>query len=87
MFLFVNQLYTVLLCLSIGCIAKSALIRYKKGERVPDAETIARICENHNIDYTWLITGKGSPTEAESYVSIPKYSFRNPNFCPLDPQN
>jgi len=56
-------------------IAKITLLRYEKGERVPDAETIARICENHSIDYTWLITGKGSPTEAERYVPIPQYDI------------
>jgi transcriptional regulator with XRE-family HTH domain len=52
-------------------IAKSTLIRYEKEERLPDAEVIARICERHHIDYTWLITGRGSRTEAERYV---KYS-------------
>ena len=56
-------------------IAKITLLRYEKGERVPDAETIARICENHHIDYTWLITGKGSPTETERYVPIPQYDI------------
>ncbi len=56
-------------------IAKITLLRYEKGERVPDAETIARICENHSIDYTWLITGKGSPTEAARYIPIPQYDI------------
>jgi SOS-response transcriptional repressor LexA len=56
-------------------IAKITLLRYEKGERVPDAETIARICETHSIDYTWLITGKGSPTEAERYTPIPQYDI------------
>jgi SOS-response transcriptional repressor LexA len=56
-------------------IAKITLLRYEKGERIPDAETIARICETHHIDYTWLITGKGSPTEADRYVPIPQYDI------------
>jgi transcriptional regulator with XRE-family HTH domain len=56
-------------------IAKITLLRYEKGERVPDAETVARICENHSIDYTWLITGKGSPTELERYIPIPQYDI------------
>jgi len=54
-------------------IAKSTLIRYENGDRLPDAEVIARICERHHIDYTWLITGRGSRTEAERYVKIPQF--------------
>jgi SOS-response transcriptional repressor LexA len=56
-------------------IAKSTLLRYERGERLPDSEVIARICETHNIDYTWLITGRGSPTEAERYTPIPQYDI------------
>ncbi len=54
-------------------IAKSTLIRYENGDRLPDAEVIARICERHHIDYTWLITGRGSRTEAERYVKVPQF--------------
>lgn len=43
------------------------------GDRLPDAEVIARVCERHHIDYTWLITGRGSRTEAERYVKIPQF--------------
>jgi len=56
-------------------IAKISLLRYEKGDRIPDAEAIACICETYNIDCTWLITGKGSPTEAERYVPIPQYDI------------
>jgi phage repressor protein C with HTH and peptisase S24 domain len=56
-------------------IAKSTLIRYEKEERLPDAEVIARICEKHHIGYTWLITGKGTPSEGDRYVPIRRYDI------------
>jgi SOS-response transcriptional repressor LexA len=63
---------------SIG-ISKSTLIRYEKEDRLPDAEVIARICETHRADFTWLITGKGDPfvpePEEEECVQIPKYDI------------
>jgi len=56
-------------------IGKSTLFRYEKEERLPDVEAIARICEKYDIDYTWLITGKGSPHELDRYVSIPQFDI------------
>jgi phage repressor protein C with HTH and peptisase S24 domain len=63
---------------SIG-ISKSTLIRYEREDRLPDAETIARVCETYKADFTWLITGKGEPfvsePEEEDCVQIPKYDI------------
>jgi phage repressor protein C with HTH and peptisase S24 domain len=63
---------------SIG-ISKSTLIRYEREDRLPDAETIARVCETYKVDFTWLITGKGEPftpePEEEDCVQIPKYDI------------
>jgi transcriptional regulator with XRE-family HTH domain len=49
---------------SVG-ISKSTLIRYEREDRLPDAETIARVCETYKADFTWLITGKGKPFVSE----------------------
>jgi phage repressor protein C with HTH and peptisase S24 domain len=63
---------------SVG-ISKSTLIRYEREDRLPDAETIARVCETYKVDFTWLITGKGDPftpePEEEDCVQIPKYDI------------
>jgi SOS-response transcriptional repressor LexA len=63
---------------SVG-ISKSTLIRYEREDRLPDAETIARVCETYKVDFTWLITGKGEPftpePEEEDCVQIPKYDI------------
>jgi len=60
---------------SLG-IARSSLIRYEKGDRLPDAEFINLICQKYKIDANWLIAGIGtSPfTEVDTDpVAIPVY--------------
>jgi phage repressor protein C with HTH and peptisase S24 domain len=59
---------------SIG-IAKTTYYRYEKEERIADVEVIARICEKYNYDYTWVITGKGTPHESERYIPVPQYDI------------
>jgi len=59
---------------SIG-ISKTTYHRYEREERIVDVEVIARICEKYQFDYTWVITGKGSPHEFDRYVSIPQYDI------------
>jgi len=59
---------------SIG-ISKTTYHRYEREERIIDVEVIARICELYEFDYTWVITGKGSPHEFDRYISIPQYDI------------
>ena len=59
---------------SIG-ISKTTYHRYEREERIIDVEVIAGICELYEFDYTWVITGKGSPHEFDRYISIPQYDI------------
>jgi phage repressor protein C with HTH and peptisase S24 domain len=59
---------------SVG-ISKTTYHRYEREERIIDVEVIARICEKYDYDYTWVITGKGTPHEGDRYVSIPQYDI------------
>lgn len=40
-------------------VHKSTLIRYEKGESLPDSGVLNRICDEFNINPTWLLTGNG----------------------------
>ena len=42
-------------------LSQSALVAYERGERDPPAAAIARICEVHRVDPTWLLSGTGIP--------------------------
>lgn len=46
-------------------IGTSTLQRYESGERRPDTEVVQRLCENYDINPTWLILGLGPMQLAE----------------------
>lgn len=56
-------------------LSRSSLYRYERGERLPDSEVIARICELCNVDYTWMVTGKGSAHESDRLVGVRQYDI------------
>lgn len=43
---------------SLG-IHKNTLMNYEKGERIPPADLVARICINYSIETKWLVLGDG----------------------------
>ncbi|PBN41249.1 hypothetical protein SxD43FB_22880 [Sphingobium sp. D43FB] len=42
-------------------LSQSALVAYERGERDPPAAAIAKLCEVHKVDPTWLLSGTGIP--------------------------
>lgn len=40
-------------------VDKTTLAAYERGQRTPDADTLARYRELHGIDINWLVTGDG----------------------------
>ena len=62
---------------SLG-IHKNTLIRYEKGERLPDSSLLLRICERYNVDPGWLLTGNlrnlfagENVANIDEYIPIP----------------
>lgn len=56
-------------------IAKITLLRYEKGERVPDADFICAICRVYNLDANWLLTGEKILTMVDDEIAqIPVYT-------------
>jgi len=55
-------------------IARSTLIRYEKGDRLPDADFICKFCEVYDLDTNWFLTGHKVPsvTDAE-FTQVPIY--------------
>ncbi len=65
---------------SLG-IHKNTLIRYEKGERLPDSALLLRICEQYDVDPGWLLTGNSRNLPAgeniatlDEYIPIPLHS-------------
>jgi len=56
-------------------ISRPALLNYEKGERIPDAETVAAICHKFHVDLNWLVLGKGTPSDMERTVLVPEYDI------------
>jgi phage repressor protein C with HTH and peptisase S24 domain len=55
-------------------IARSTLIRYEKGDRLPDADFICAICQVYELDANWLLTGEKILTMANDEIAqIPVY--------------
>jgi phage repressor protein C with HTH and peptisase S24 domain len=50
-------------------IHKNTLARYEKGEGVPDAAFLAKLCEIYRISPSWILTGKGPQHLTETVVS------------------
>ena len=42
-------------------VGKNSLIRYESGERSPDADFVARVCQLFDVDPRWLVLGAGDP--------------------------
>jgi phage repressor protein C with HTH and peptisase S24 domain len=58
---------------SLG-VARSTLIRYEKGDRLPDADFICAICQVYELDANWLLTGEKILTMADDEIAqIPVY--------------
>lgn len=45
-------------------IAKSAMSNYMNGNRIPDTETILKICKSLNTSIEWILTGKKMSSNA-----------------------
>jgi phage repressor protein C with HTH and peptisase S24 domain len=54
---------------SLG-IHKNTLIRYEKGERLPDSSLLLRICERYDVDPGWLLTGNPRDLFAGENIAI-----------------
>lgn len=54
-------------------VSRSSLLRYEKGERQPDADLLARLCDRLGADGHWLLTGssRGQAGEASSRSQDP----------------
>ena len=50
-------------------IAKSTLIRYENGVRLPDADFICAICQVNDLDANWLLTGEMILTMADHEIA------------------
>ena len=59
---------------SLG-IHKNTLVRYEKGERLPDSRFLARVCKTYRVNPAWLLTGTG-PMRLDS--------FRPASRCPYE---
>lgn len=70
-------------------IHKNTLARYEKGESLPDAEFLSKLCERYGVNPSWMLMGTGPKRGAESgpvrqvgktafcldlYVYIPLYN-------------
>ncbi|MGV8939057.1 MAG: helix-turn-helix domain-containing protein [Allorhizobium sp.] len=54
-------------------ISKSALAYYERGERVPDASTLAAYHEQFGVDVTWIVTGSGEMFNDPSKAPVSAY--------------
>ncbi len=54
---------------SLG-IHKNTLIRYEKGERLPDSSLLLLICERYDVDPGWLLTGNPRDLLAGENIAI-----------------
>lgn len=50
-------------------IHKNTLARYEKGEGVPDAAFLAKLCQIYRISPTWILTGQGPQLVSETVVN------------------
>lgn len=52
---------------SLG-IHKNTLMNYEKGERIPPADLVARICISYSVETKWLLLGDGPKNSEEASV-------------------
>ncbi len=50
-------------------VHKNTLARYEKGEGVPDAAFLAKLCRIYRISPTWILTGRGPQHVSETVVN------------------
>lgn len=72
-------------------ISKSSLLRYEKGNGVPDIETVLKICALSNVSIDWLAKGKGPMRPSDQEESndsrrpiIGIQSMPDPQRCMVD---
>jgi len=46
-------------------VDKNSIGRYERGERLPDADFLARIRQSQAVNIDWLISGEGEPSSRE----------------------
>ncbi len=42
-------------------VSRNTLVRYEKGDRIPDATFLAQVISEFGIDANWLLLGVGEP--------------------------
>lgn len=64
-------------------IHKNTLARYEKGEGLPDAAFLAKLCEIYRINPSWMLTGKGPVHVGET---PPDFPIAGPDADNVDPE-
>lgn len=64
-------------------IHKNTLARYEKGEGLPDAAFLAKLCDIYRINPAWILTGKGPAHVGEAPEDSP---MAGPNAESVDPE-